>query len=121
MLLHGQAEHRDRRCVLLVGAGPPTGFEFTARVSRGRFDLGGCVSDPRDVSLAAELVKASPPVLITTASKIMGLTLADWIAVLTILYLVLQIGLLVPKYWSGVPKLFRRIGSGFASLFRRRS
>ncbi len=51
------------------------------------------------------MVKASPPVLITTASKIMGLTLYDWIALLTILYLMLQIGLLVPKYWTGVPKV----------------
>lgn len=79
------------------------------------------MSDPRDVSLAAELVKASPPVLITTASKIMGLTLSDWIAVLTILYLVLQIGLLVPKYWTGVPKLWGRIAGRVRRLFRWRS
>jgi hypothetical protein len=79
------------------------------------------VSDPRDVSLAAEMVKASPPVLITTASKIMGLTLSDWIALLTILYLMLQIGLLVPKYWTGVPKLWSRLAGGMRRLFRWRS
>lgn len=56
------------------------------------------MADPRDVTLAAEVVKASPPVLITAAAKVMGLTLSDWIAVLTIIYLVLQIGLLLPKY-----------------------
>lgn len=29
-----------------------------------------------------------------------GLTLNEWVAVVTILYFVLQIGLLVPKYWG---------------------
>ncbi len=67
------------------------------------------------------MVKASPPVLITTASKIMGLTLYDWIALLTILYLMLQIGLLVPKYWTGVPKVWSRIAVGARRFFRGRS
>lgn len=51
----------------------------------------------------------------------MGLTLSDWIALLTILYLMLQIGLLVPKYWTGVPKLWSRLAGGMRRLFRGRS
>ena len=51
----------------------------------------------------------------------MGLTLSDWIALLTILYLMLQIGLLVPKYWTGVPKVWSRVAAGARRLFRWRS
>ena len=40
-------------------------------------------------------------------AAISGLTLNEWVAVLTILYVLLQVGLLVPKYIS----LFRRRGS----------
>lgn len=29
-----------------------------------------------------------------------GLTLSDWVAIATILYMILQIGLLLPKYWA---------------------
>jgi disulfide bond formation protein DsbB len=48
---------------------------------------------------------------ITTAAKItpaaagaawswFGLTLNEWVAAATLLYIVAQIGLLVPKYWA---------------------
>lgn len=29
-----------------------------------------------------------------------GLTLSDWVLVLTLVYFVLQIGLLLPRYWA---------------------
>jgi len=35
---------------------------------------------------------------------IYGLTLNEWVAVFTILYLVLQIGLLMPKYYEIIKK-----------------
>lgn len=48
-------------------------------------------------SAIAAAVKAAPPVAVTGA-VLSGLTLADWVAILTLAYLALQIGLLVPKY-----------------------
>lgn len=51
----------------------------------------------------AVVAKSSPPAIVT-ALHLGGLTLADWVAILTILYLALQIGLLIPRYldkWRG--------------------
>lgn len=36
-----------------------------------------------------------------------GLTLSDWVAIATILYMVLQIGLLLPKYWALVARWWK--------------
>lgn len=44
-----------------------------------------------------EGVKAAPPVAVTGA-LLFGMTPSDWITALTLFYLVLQIGLMVPKY-----------------------
>lgn len=44
-----------------------------------------------------EGAKAAPPVAVTGA-LLFGMTPADWITALTLLYLLLQIGLMVPKY-----------------------
>jgi hypothetical protein len=44
-----------------------------------------------------EALKAAPPVVVA-GSMWAGMTPADWITALTILYLVLQIGLLLFKY-----------------------
>lgn len=44
-----------------------------------------------------EVIKAAPPVAVM-GSMWAGMTPADWITALTILYLLLQIGLLVIKY-----------------------
>jgi hypothetical protein len=52
---------------------------------------------PHDI--AVEAVKAAPPVAVT-GSIMAGMSPADWITVLTIIYLALQIGLLIPKYWD---------------------
>ncbi len=32
-------------------------------------------------------------------ATIYGLTLQDWVALVTLVYVALQVGLLVPKYW----------------------
>lgn len=39
---------------------------------------------------------------------IYGLTLNEWVAICTIIYCVLQIGLLLPKYWALLRKLWSR-------------
>lgn len=39
---------------------------------------------------------------------IYGLTLNEWVAVATILYMVLQIGLLVPKYYAIVERAYTK-------------
>lgn len=49
--------------------------------------------------LSVEAVKAAPPVAVSGA-MLFGMTPAEWVTALTVLYLVLQIGLLVPRYWE---------------------
>lgn len=44
-----------------------------------------------------EAAKSAPPAIVT-AMHLGGLSLADWVAILTMLYLALQIGLLLPRY-----------------------
>jgi hypothetical protein len=41
-------------------------------------------------------------------ATIYGLTLQDWVALVTLVYVALQVGLLVPKYW----RLFREWRNG---------
>jgi hypothetical protein len=42
------------------------------------------------------LAKTSPAI---AGAMIYGLTLQDWVAIATLVYVALQVGLLVPKYW----------------------
>ena len=35
-----------------------------------------------------------------------GLTLNEWMAVITIIYVLMQIGLLIPKYWGAIKRYF---------------
>lgn len=42
------------------------------------------------------IAKTAPAI---AGATIYGLTLQDWVAIVTIAYVVLQAGLLVPKYW----------------------
>ncbi len=46
---------------------------------------------------ALEGLKASPPVAVSGAI-VAGITVADWITAMTLAYLLLQIGLLIPRY-----------------------
>lgn len=46
-----------------------------------------------------EAAKSAPPVAVTGA-MLAGITLSDWVTILTLAYLALQIGLLVPRYWQ---------------------
>lgn len=50
--------------------------------------------DPTNQALEA-VAKLSPPAVVTTYSQVFNLSLADWVAVLTIIYTLLQISLLV--------------------------
>lgn len=49
-----------------------------------------------------EVAKAAPPVAITTAVTVGGLTLNEWVAVATLLYIVLQSGWLVWKWFYAI-------------------
>lgn len=42
------------------------------------------------------VIKTAPAV---AGATIYGLTLQDWVAIATLVYVGLQVGLLVPKYW----------------------
>ncbi|MBE0404598.1 hypothetical protein ACT3TY_15460 [Halomonas sp. AOP22-C1-8] len=47
--------------------------------------------------ISTETAKAAPPAVVSLL-HVGGMTPADWVTVLTLLYLALQIGLLVPRY-----------------------
>jgi len=47
--------------------------------------------------IGAESIKAAPPVAVAGAHVVFGLTLADWVAIVTLMYLALQIVLLIPR------------------------
>lgn len=49
--------------------------------------------------IAVEATKAAPPIIVSGA-MLFGMTPAEWVTALTMLYLILQIGLLVPRYWA---------------------
>jgi hypothetical protein len=42
------------------------------------------------------IAKTAPAI---AGATIYGLTLQDWVAIATLVYVALQVGLLVPKYW----------------------
>lgn len=43
-----------------------------------------------DDSVAVAVVKAAPPVIITSITTLFGFTLNEWVAITTIIYVVLQ-------------------------------
>jgi hypothetical protein len=49
-----------------------------------------------------------------------GITLNDWIGILTAIYLLAQLGLLVPRYWERMPLRWRqRADQVLSRIFRR--
>ena len=52
--------------------------------------------------IASEAIKAAPPIAITTAVTVGGLTLNEWVAIATLLYIVLQSGWLVWKWFHAI-------------------
>jgi hypothetical protein len=51
------------------------------------------------------IAKTAPAIV---GATVYGLTLQDWVALITIIYVALQVGLLLPKYW----RLFREWRKG---------
>ncbi|MDN7131782.1 hypothetical protein JNO04_05355 [Halomonas sp. MC140] len=49
------------------------------------------------LGITTESAKVTPPAIVSLL-HVGGMTPADWVTVLTLLYLALQIGLLVPRY-----------------------
>lgn len=58
------------------------------------------------VEITTESVKAAPPAIVSLM-HVGGMTPADWVTVLTLLYLALQIGLLVPRYLTRIRDYWR--------------
>lgn len=58
----------------------------------------------------------------TSGAVIYSLTLQEWVAVVTIIFVVLQIGLLLPKYWAQyikpLSKCIKRHWTCFRSRFK---
>lgn len=52
---------------------------------------------PHSYAVTTESIKATPPAIVSLL-HVGGMSPADWVTVLTLLYLGLQIGLLVPRY-----------------------
>lgn len=63
------------------------------------------MSHPYEIT--TESVKAAPPAIVSLL-HMGGMTPADWVTVLTLLYLALQIGLLVPRYLTRLRNYWRR-------------
>jgi hypothetical protein len=53
------------------------------------------MSQPFEIT--TESVKVTPPAIVSLL-HVGGMSPADWVTVLTLLYLALQIGLLIPRY-----------------------
>lgn len=57
------------------------------------------MSTPTDITLEGVSLKIAPPAAVSGA-VLLGMTPAQWITALTLIYLLMSIGLLVPKYWE---------------------
>lgn len=52
-----------------------------------------------DITIEGLGLKIAPPAAVSGA-VMLGMTPAEWITTLTLLYLMMSIGLLIPKYWT---------------------
>jgi hypothetical protein len=53
-------------------------------------------------SMAAAGARATPPVVVSAASTLSHAPLQDWVYILTLVYLVVQIGYLLWKWWRAI-------------------
>ncbi|NDD85364.1 hypothetical protein EBZ38_13965 [bacterium] len=60
------------------------------------------MSPAQKSDVLSEAAKAAPPIAITTAVTIGGLTLNEWVAIATLLYVVLQSGWLIWKWYHAI-------------------
>ncbi|MCE3028564.1 MULTISPECIES: hypothetical protein [Salinicola] len=59
-------------------------------------------------NITTEAIKTTPPALVSLLHA-GGMTPSDWVTVLTLAYLALQIGLIVPKYLGNLREWWARI------------
>lgn len=52
-----------------------------------------------DITVEGIGLKVAPPIAVSGA-VLFGMTPAQWITTLTLVYLIMSIGLLIPKYWA---------------------
>lgn len=62
---------------------------------------------PQPFEITTESAKVAPPAIVSLM-HVGGMTPADWVTLLTLLYLALQIGLLVPRYINRLRRYWRR-------------
>ncbi|WP_157958819.1 hypothetical protein [Salinicola sp. RZ23] len=62
----------------------------------------------QQLSITTEAIKTTPPALVSLLHA-GGMTPSDWVTVLTLAYLALQIGLIVPKYLGNLRDWWDRI------------
>jgi len=63
------------------------------------------VTPAQKSDVIAEAARAAPPVVVTTAVTVGGLTLNEWVALATLLYIVLQFAWLVWKWYRAIKDL----------------
>jgi T7 family holin superfamily II len=54
----------------------------------------------RGIGMTDEQLAAAKTAPAIAGATIYGLTLQDWVAIATLVYVALQVGLLMPKYWK---------------------
>lgn len=57
---------------------------------------------PQQSDLVTEAQKAAPPIVVSVATTIGGMSLQDWVYIATIGYIVLQAGWLIWKWYRAV-------------------
>ena len=65
------------------------------------------MSASTDITLEGVSLKIAPPAAVSGA-VLMGMTPAQWITTLTIIYLLMSIGLLIPKYMDRIKQFFNK-------------
>ncbi|WP_342595472.1 hypothetical protein AAGT95_02905 [Salinicola lusitanus] len=65
----------------------------------------------QQLNITTEAIKSTPPAIVTLLHA-GGMTPSDWITVLTLAYLALQMGLIIPKYLEKIRNWWERIRGG---------
>jgi hypothetical protein len=60
------------------------------------------MSPEQKSDVIAEAAKAAPPVAVATAATAGGITINEWVAIATLIYIVLQSGWLVWKWYHAI-------------------
>lgn len=60
-----------------------------------------------DITIEGIGLKVAPPAVVSGA-VMMGMTAPEWVTIFTLLYLVLAIGLLIPKYITQIKIWYRQ-------------